>query len=142
MDKEALQYPIQYVCHINDKETGLVKFIAFDSFYSHHFTLNPHENRLSPYKSFFGNNETHMQDYHKRIILDENVEEQTKHSIDHCPFLKHQNAQFTIQKEKVRLTITEQNKEIDQYFYMTNDNQYMLIYPNYENTAQKNQVIF
>jgi hypothetical protein len=42
----------------------------------------------------------------------------------------------------VTLSIIENDKEIDQYFYMSNENQYMLIYPNYENTEQKNQVIF
>jgi len=42
----------------------------------------------------------------------------------------------------VVLSITEAHKEVEQYFYMTNDNQYMLIYPNYDNTAQKNEVIF
>jgi hypothetical protein len=83
-----------------------------------------------------------MQDMFSQIILDPEVDEAEKHKSDYCPFLKHQNAQFTIQKESVNLTITENNKEVDQYFYMTNDNQYMLIYPNYENTAQKNEVIF
>lgn len=40
------------------------------------------------------------------------------------------------------LTITENRKVVDQYFYITNDNQYMLIYPNYKNEVQKNEVIF
>lgn len=142
MDKEALKYPVQFLCHIQEKDTGLTKFVAFDSFNSHHFTANLHENRLSEYKTFYGNNETHMQEIYKSTIIDEEVDGQIKHQSDFSPYLKHQNAQFTIQKEKVTLSITEVNKEVDQYFYMTNDNQYMLIYPNYENAAQKNQVIF
>jgi hypothetical protein len=84
------------VCHLQDKDTGLTKFVAFDSFNSHHFTLNPHENKLSEYKTFFGNNETHMQEYHRQILQDPNNDEQTKHHEDNSPFLKHQNAQFTI----------------------------------------------
>ena len=32
----------------------------------------------------------------------------------------------------------EKNKEVDQYYYITNDNQFMLIYPNYLNLEQKN----
>jgi hypothetical protein len=42
----------------------------------------------------------------------------------------------------VVLNITEKNKTVEQYYYITNDNQFMLIYPNYLNNEQKNQVIF
>jgi hypothetical protein len=70
MDANALEYQVQFVGHIHEPGTGLVKFIAFDSFNSHHFTMNSHENKLSEYKTFYGNNETHMQKYHMQEILD------------------------------------------------------------------------
>lgn len=38
-----------------------------------------------------------------------------------------------IQKEKVKMA----GKIIDQYYYITNDNEYMLIYPNYEYDEDK-----
>jgi hypothetical protein len=37
MDSKPLEYPIQFVCHIVEDDK-LPKFIAFDSFNSHHFT--------------------------------------------------------------------------------------------------------
>lgn len=33
------------------------------------------------------------------------------------------------------------NKEVTQFFYVTNDNEYMLLYPNYQNDVQKREVI-
>jgi hypothetical protein len=54
------------------------------------------------------------------------------------PFYKHHNEQFLIQKNKVILNVIEKNQEVDQYYYITNDNQFMLIYPNYRNSEQKN----
>ena len=42
----------------------------------------------------------------------------------------------------MELNIVDKGKKVDQYYYMTNDNQFMLIYPNYENLQQKNEVIF
>lgn len=78
MDANPLEYPVQFVCHIMEPESNQVKFIAFDSFNSHHFTLT--ENRFSEYQTFYGNNETHLQDYHKLIIQDPEVDHQTKHS--------------------------------------------------------------
>ena len=140
--KHKRMLPIQFVSHINDHDTGMIKFIAFDSFSSHHFMYNPQNNNQEDFKSFYGLNETHMQEQNKQFLMDAFADEQEKHDSIYSPFLKHQNPQFTIQKESVILTITENQKEIDQYFYMTNDNQYMLIYPNYENVAQKNEVIF
>lgn len=49
MDAEALEYPVQFVCHIKEPKTGEIKFIAFDSFISHHFTLKSKDNSLSEY---------------------------------------------------------------------------------------------
>lgn len=40
------------------------------------------------------------------------------------------------------MNIVEKNKLVEQYYYMTNDNQFMLIYPNYLNLEQKHEVIF
>lgn len=33
-------------------------------------------------------------------------------------------------------------KKIEQFYYITNDNEYMLIYPNYDNFEQKSDVVF
>jgi hypothetical protein len=71
---------------------------------------------------------------HLKELNDENISSDEKHA-QYTPFLKHQNPQFLIQKEKVTLSIIDKKKEVDQYFYMTNDNQYMLVYPNYQNIA-------
>ena len=47
-----------------------------------------------------------------------------------------------IQKEQVVLNIKpNKNKEVTQYFYVTNNNEYMLVYPNYKNDVQKSDVI-
>lgn len=49
---------------------------------------------------------------------------------------------FIIQKLDVVLNvIPNKNKKVTQYFYVTNDNEYMLLYPNYKNVEQKNEVI-
>lgn len=42
-----------------------------------------------------------------------------------------------VQMERVKLNIIEKNLEVDQYYYMTNDNQFMLVYPNYTDMRQK-----
>jgi len=82
-----------------------------------------------------------MQMINLHHLADEEKTQQWKH--EHLsPFLKHQNPQFLIQKEKVVLNVVDKNKTVDQYYYITNDNQFMLIYPNYLNKEQKNQVIF
>lgn len=74
-------------------------------------------------------------------LLDSNVTSQQRHDTL-SPFLIHENPQFIIQKQEVELNIIDKGKKVDQYYYMTNDNQFMLIYPNYENLQQKNEVIF
>jgi hypothetical protein len=66
-----------------------------------------------------------------------NAESRIKHK-ELSPFYKHHNEQFLIQKNKVILNVIEKNQEVDQYYYITNDNQFMLIYPNYRNLEQKN----
>jgi hypothetical protein len=58
------------------------------------------------------------------------------------PFLIHQNPQFLIQKETISISdIYEGKKTIEQYFYITHDNQFMLIFPNYEDQKEKTKVV-
>lgn len=77
-----------------------------------------------------GNNEHQMHNIND--LLDSNVTSQQRHDTL-SPFLIHENPQFIIQKQEVELNIIDKGKKVDQYYYMTNDNQFMLIYPNYEN---------
>lgn len=139
-----LEEAIQYVGHIKNTATNKITFVAIDPFSSYHFDLDPQLETYSDYRRFYGNNELQMQ--RLADLSNPDIDSHQKHDIESpfymSPFLKHQNPQFLIQKEKVTLNIIDKNKVIDQYYYMTNDNQFMLIYPNYENTAQKNQVIF
>ena len=47
-----------------------------------------------------------------------------------------------IQKEKILVDLDLQGKKfVDQFFYITHDNQFMLIYPNYKDSAIKTRVI-
>ena len=94
-------------------------------------------------------------------MTDPNHDSQWKH--DHfAPFLIHENPQFLIQKDTVKLKVVDkalyaddyfnydqypqtqdgQYLLVDQYYYMTNDNQFMLVYPNYLDLRLKNEVIF
>lgn len=58
------------------------------------------------------------------------------------PFLKHQNSHFLIQKQSVVLNVKpNKNKEVTQFYYVTNENEYMLVYPNYQNQEQKSAVL-
>lgn len=61
-----------------------------------------------------------------------------------APFLIHENPQFLIQKDTVQLWSSEDDDYVDveQYYYMTNDSQFMLVYPNYKDHSQKCDVIF
>ena len=59
-----------------------------------------------------------------------------------APFLSHQNPQFLIQKERIMVELDfDGKKPVYQYFYITHDNQFMLIYPNYKNANNKTRVI-
>tara|TARA_B110000285_G_scaffold235512_1_gene317716 strand:- start:4026 stop:4730 length:705 start_codon:yes stop_codon:yes gene_type:complete len=59
-----------------------------------------------------------------------------------APFLIHQNPQFLIQKERIMADLDfEGKKPLDQYFYITHDNQFMLIFPNYKDPVTKTKVI-
>jgi hypothetical protein len=49
MDAKPLELPVQYMCHIHDEKTGHIKFIAFDSFSSHHFIYDPFNNNQKEY---------------------------------------------------------------------------------------------
>mmetsp|Transcript_38034 Transcript_38034/g.58059 ORF Transcript_38034/g.58059 Transcript_38034/m.58059 type:complete len:316 (-) Transcript_38034:3951-4898(-) len=138
-EPKILPEAIQYVCHFKEEKTNHVKFLAVDPFSTHEFSLDPQLLTYSDYTTYQGNNEMQMINLHH--LADEEKTQQWKH--EHLsPFLKHQNPQFLIQKEKVVLNVVDKNKTVDQYYYITNDNQFMLIYPNYLNKEQKNQVIF
>ena len=59
-----------------------------------------------------------------------------------APFLIHQNPQFLIQKERIMAELDfDGKKPLDQYFYITHDNQFMLIFPNYKDPVTKTKVI-
>jgi hypothetical protein len=47
-----------------------------------------------------------------------------------------------IQKETVTLNVIAKNQKVEQYYYISHDSQFQLIYPNYLSQEQKNQVIF
>ena len=96
---------------------------------------------MSEYESFFGLNETHFQKEIQKKLIGSQLNDKEKHEKQYSPFFKHSNCQFTIQKEKVVWDVIDHMKEVDQYFYMTDDNQYMLVYPNYRNEEQKRSVI-
>jgi len=107
---------IQYVCHQHDPKTNEFKFILIEPFQSHHFKLNG--NIVSPVESYVGNNEQqmfqyeeiklwfttdHNEVYHERDEYDENPFEErykTRYQ-DYCPFFKHENPQYLIQKESI-----------------------------------------
>jgi len=64
-----------------------------------------------------------------------------------APFLKHQNPQFLIQKDFVTLTKKDEfdvvvETQVEQFYYITNDNQFQLVYPNYKDLNKKHDVIF
>jgi len=64
-----------------------------------------------------------------------------------APFLKHQNPQFLIQKDYVTLTKKDEDDilvetKVEQFYYITNDNQFQLVYPNYKDLKKKHDVIF
>ena len=69
------------------------------------------------------------------------LDDRQMHDAKFAPFLKHQHPHFFIQKEKVEYTKHEKKKEIEQYFFQTNDNQFMLIYPNFAHAEIQNEVI-
>jgi len=60
---KVLEYPVQYVCHTIDPTSKKVTFVAFDSFNSHHFSLDPQLLAYGTFESFYGNNECHLQKY-------------------------------------------------------------------------------
>ena len=79
----------------------------------------------------------------KQLELEEYQKEKNLEVNVFNPFLKHQNPQFIIQKEKVVVGKgTANERTINQYYYITNDNEYMLIYPNYQHDEDKQDVLF
>lgn len=75
------------------------------------------------------------------------LEQQDKNQEDYADaFYIHENPQFLIQNDKVKVQVLDKDgyykqAEQDQYYYITNDNQFMLVYPNYQDSYQKHDII-
>ena len=136
-----LSQPIEHVCHIFDPETKKITFIAFDSFNSHHFILDPHLMTYTDYTSFYGLNETHMQRNNKHHLQSPSTDASSKHQDKFCPFYKHQHPLFLIQSTVCQVSINGIRRSTPHYFTLTNQNQHMLIYPNYQSDCQKTEVL-
>jgi hypothetical protein len=136
---KVLEEAIQYVGHIKNQQTNVITFMAIDPFATHEFHLDPQLMKYSDFTTYHGNNELQMMN--REALLDPEKTTQWKHE-NLAPFLKHQNPQFLIQKETVTLNVIEKNQKVDQFYYISHDSQFQLIYPNYLNQEQKNQVIF
>jgi hypothetical protein len=62
--------------------------------------------------------------------------------LEYFPFYKHHHSQFVIEKTSVTYTNKGKKHEIkDQYYILTNENQYMLVYPNYQTNSDKSMVL-
>lgn len=57
------------------------------------------------------------------------------------PFVKHSCPSFWIQSTEAEYTYHNKKRKVLQYFYLTNENEYMLIYPNFQDVSQKNEVL-
>lgn len=136
-----LDEAVQHICHIEQRnEKGdYYTFIAIDPFSSHIFGCPENLSYHTEPTVYLGNNEDQLQKI--RDLMDDQHPTQWKYD-NLSPFLIHENPQFIVQKDTVTLNIIEKNQTVEQYYYMTNDNQFMLVYPNYENLQQKNDVIF
>lgn len=130
---EDLKEAIQKIAHIKrtNEQGSFYTFVAIDPFSTHIFgcpeNLELHEKPVI----YTGNNEYQLQ--HISDLNDPNHDSQWKYE-NMAPFLIHENPQFLIQKDLVSIWSTEDNDyvEVDQYYYMTNDSQFMLVYPNYK----------
>lgn len=113
-----LQEPIQYVGHIKKKNSNDITFLAIDAFHINEFEYNDETRTYSDYTTYAGLNELQIRDSRyfdneeaKRAIDRMNLAEEERPSIDEwrhdnmAPFLKHENPQFLIQKEKITLTM-------------------------------------
>jgi len=142
-----LEEAVQYIGHSHEVGPNGIRytFVAIDPFKTHQFTLDGqsdwpyHAPQHSEMTAYPGNNEVQLQRIND--LMDPRHDSAWRHA-NLSPFLKHQNPQFLIQKDTVTLNVVDKNKVVEQFYYMTNDNQFMLVYPNYENLEQKNQVIF
>ena len=113
-------------------------FTAFDAFYSHIFTCPDNLGYHSVAQAYIGNNEFQMKNV--KELKNSKYHSNERHN-KYNPFYYHENPQFLIQKDRVKLKIIEKGLEADQYFYLTNDTQFMLVYPNYTDLRQKAAVI-
>ena len=131
------------------KLDNIIRFIAFDAFRSHHFTMSlrmpKHGEKFtaSKFTSYFGNTESHLQTEAKVALTQKIVSRREDNEIHqdkthlYRPFFKHSNSQFTIQCEDIVINVDGVDSKVSQYFYLTNDNQYMLVYPNYNASDEK-----
>jgi len=73
--KKILDLPIQYVCHTEDPVSKKVTFLAFDSFNSNNFVLDPQLQTYSEFETFEGNNEMQMQNNKGNQLLNDDERE-------------------------------------------------------------------
>jgi len=111
-----------------------------DPFASHIFDCYQDLSQHSKPVTYKGNNELQLE--RMEDLLDPNKDREFHHN-NLAPFFIHENPQFLIQKDTVMIEDETDFtvNEIEQYYYMTNDNQFMLVYPNYNNLDKKYKVI-
>jgi len=101
---------IQYVGHIKKPNTQNITFLAIDSFSINEFEFDPETRTYSDYTTYSGLNELQMRDI--QFLKDENKTQAWKHE-NLTPFLKHQNPQFLIQKEKIKVIMNGREEEVE-----------------------------
>ena len=112
-------------------------FVAIDPFSTHIFDCFHDLSSHSVPITYQGNNELQLERIAELRDPRPGETPQQRSEWRHnnlAPFFIHENPQFLIQKDEVILDVyPEKNRKVEQYYYMTNDNQFMLVYPNYEN---------
>jgi hypothetical protein len=132
-----LDYPVNHVMHMVNQTNKKVTFIAMDSFNSSHFEMNPQNFHYTNYQVFNGNNELQMQE---RDTIRSGIDEESLYNDKYCPFFKHQHPHFLIKKEKIYYYYKDRKKTVEQYYFLTQDNQHMLLFPNYNHDEEKEAV--
>ena len=138
---QVLSEPIQAVCHtVDPKNSERLVFLAIDPFCTNEFSLDPKTRSYSAYSQYWGHNELQFQQM--AYLRDPTKSAQNKHE-NLSPFYLHSNPQFLVQSYEVTLVVDGQDVTFDQYFYRTNENQFMLLYPNYsaDKDKQKTEVL-
>lgn len=130
-------------------------------FWTFNFEVNNYFEQQD-YVKYFGNNELHVENEDQQIrykeLLDNdeiNTAETMKRSpsirlgeiVDPyhpqlIPFYGHHYPHFLVSKSQASYqNRSKKMKEPNQYFVKTNENQYLLVYPNYKNNTHKFEVL-